>query len=117
MLCLLARQFPAPPPLVSPLFQDWLDILQDLRPDAPEWEEADALIKWMEDIWRAKERELLGLCRERSRTSAARFESRGPPALIDAALPLVIFLEVSFEAYAPIRRQAASRAEEIERSP
>ncbi len=64
MLCLLARRFPAPPPLVSPLFRDWLDILQDLRPNAPEWEEADTLIKWMEDIRREKERELIGWCRE-----------------------------------------------------
>ena len=136
MLCLLARRFPAPPPLGSPLFQDWLDILQDLRPDAPEWEEADALIKWTEDIRRAKERELLGFCREQiadlCRSLRERFgdelgyldidpdpwpalvEDR--PALIDAALPLVIFLEARFEAYAPIRPQAASRAEEIERS-
>lgn len=64
MLCLLARRFPVPPPLVSPLFLDWLDILQDLPPDAPEWEEADTLASWMGDIRHAKARELLGRCRE-----------------------------------------------------
>ena len=136
MLCLLARRFPAPPPLVSPLFRDWLDILQDLRPNAPEWEEADTLIKWMEDLRHSKERELLGFCREQiaglCRSLRERFgeelgyldidpdpwpalvEDRA--ALIESALPLVIFLEVGLEAYAPIRPQAASRAEEIERA-
>ena len=136
MLCLLARRFPAPPPLASPLFQDWLDILQDLPPNAPEWEEADTLIRWMEDIRREKERELIGWCREQvaglCRSLQERFgeelrylgidpdpwpglvESR--PALIGSALPLLIYLEVTFEEYAPIRPQAASRAEELERS-
>ena len=136
MLCLLARRFPAPPPLASPLFQDWLDILQDLRPDAPEWDEADTLVKWMDDIRRDKERELVGWCREQiaslCRTLRERFgeelrylgidpdpwpglvEER--PALTGSALPLLIFLEVGFEAYEPIRPQAASRDEELERS-
>ena len=136
MLCLLARRFPAPPPLVSPLFRDWLDILQDLRPNAPEWEEADTLIKWMEDIRHKKERELLGWCREqiaglcgslRERFDAElRYLGIDPdpwpglvedrPALTGSALPLLIFLEVSFEAYGPILPQAPSRAEELERS-
>ena len=136
MLCLLARRFPAPPPLVSPLFQDWLDFLGDLPPSAPEWEEADTLIQWMEDIRHAKERELLGWCREQivglCRSLRERFgeelrylgidpdpwpglvEDR--PALTDSALPFLIYLEVSFEAYGPIRPQASSRAEELERS-
>ena len=136
MLCLLARRFPAPPPLVSPLFQDWLDILQDLPPNAPEWEEADALIKWMEDLRHAKERELLGWCREQiaglCRSLRERFGEElsyldidpdpwpglvdDRPALTGAALPFLIFLEASFEAYGPIRPQATSRAEELERS-
>ncbi len=136
MLCLLARRFPAPPPLVSPLFRDWLDTLEDLPPNASEWEEADSFIKWMEDLRHAKERELLDFCREQvaglCRSLRERFgEELGyldidpdpwpaliedRPALIDSALPLVIFLEVILEEYGPIRPQAASRAEEIERS-
>ena len=136
MLCLLARRFPAPPPLVSPLFRDWLDILQDLPPNAPEWEEADALIKWMEDLRHAKERELLDWCREQigglCRSLREQFgeelryldidpdpwpglvEAR--PALTGSALPFLIYLEVTLEEYEPLRPQAASRAEELERS-
>lgn len=136
MLCLLARRFPAPPPLVSPLFQDWLDRLHDLPPNAPEWEEADTLIKWMEDIRHAKEREILDWCRERiarlCRSLPERFgeelryldidpepwpglvENR--PALTEAALPFLLLLEAGLEAYEPIRPQAPSRAEELERS-
>lgn len=136
MLCLLARRFPAPPPLVSPLFQDWLDILQDLRPNAPEWEEADTLVQWMEDIRHEKERELLGWCREQiaglCRSLHERFGEElrylgidpdpwpglvnDRPALTGSVLPLLIFLEVSFEEYEPIRPQAPSRDEELERS-
>ena len=136
MLCLLARRFPAPPPLASPLFEGWLDILQDLPPNAPEWEEADALIKWMEDLRREKERELLGWCREQIAGFCGSLRERfgeelrylgidpdpwpglveSRPALTGAALPFLIFLEVSFEAYEPIRPQAPSRDEELERS-
>ncbi|MYB06650.1 MAG: hypothetical protein F4Y24_09890 [Gemmatimonadetes bacterium] len=136
MLCLLARRFPAPPPLASPLFRDWLDILQDLRPNAPEWDEADTLVKWMDDIRRDKERELVGWCREQITGLCASLQERfgdelrylgiNPdpwpglveerPALTNSALPLLIFLEVSFEAYEPIRPQAPSRDEELERS-
>ena len=136
MLCLLARRFPAPPPLVSPLFRDWLDILQDLRPNAPEWEEAGTLIKWMEDIRHEKERELLGWCREQIAGLCGSLRERfgeelrylgidpdpwpglvdDRPALIETALPLLIYLEVTFEEYAPIRPQASSRTEELERS-
>ncbi len=136
MLCLLARRFPAPPPLASPLFQDWLGILQDLPPNAPEWEEADTLVKWMEDIRHAKRRELLDWCREQiaglCRTLRERFgeelrylgidpdpwpglvEDR--PALTGSALPLLVYLEVTLEEYGPLRPQAPSRAEELERS-
>ena len=136
ILCLLARRFPAPPPLVSPLFRDCLDILQDLPPNAPEWEEADTLIKWMEDIRREKERELIGWCREQIAGICGSLRERfgeelrylgidpdpwpglveERPALTNSALPLLIFLEVSFEAYEPIRPQAPSRDEELERS-
>jgi len=136
MLCLLARRFPAPPRLASPLYQGWLEILQDLPPNAPEWEEADALIKWMEDIRHDKERELLGWCREQIRDLCGSLRERfgeelrylgidpdpwpglvdSRPALIGSALPFLIFLDVSFEAYEPIRPQAPSRGEELERS-
>lgn len=136
MLCLVARRFPSPPPLASPLFQGWLDLLQDLPPNAPEWEEADTLVKWMEDLRHEKERELLGWCREQIAGLCASLRERfgnelrylgidpdpwpglveSRPALTESALPFLIFLEVSFEAYEPIRPQAPSRAEELERS-
>ena len=136
MLCLLARRFPAPPPLVSPLFRDWLDILQDLPPHAPEWEEADALIKWMEDLRQEKERELFDWCREQIAGICGSLRERfgeelrylgidpdpwpglveDRPALTGSALPLLIYLEATLEEYGPLRPQAASRAEELERS-
>ncbi|MDE0074692.1 MAG: hypothetical protein OXR82_06555 [Gammaproteobacteria bacterium] len=90
----------------------------------------------MDDIRRDKERELVGWCREQMagfcRTLRERFgeelrylgidpdpwpglvEER--PALTGSALPLLIFLEVSFEAYEPIRPQAPSREDELERA-
>ena len=59
MLCLLSRRFPAPPPLGVAVLQRvartslWL-----LPPEAPEWTEVDAFTKWVQDVRRAKHREL-----------------------------------------------------------
>lgn len=136
MLCLLAGRFPRPPRLRSQLFKDCLDSLQGLPPDAPEWKEVNAFVKWVQDIRYAKGHELMDWRREKiagiSRSLRERFgenlqylginpdtwpglvEKR--PALTEAAVELLESLTVSFEAYEPIRPQAPSRAEEIERS-
>ena len=136
MICLLLRRFPSPPQLGSPLFQDWLDTLRDLPPDAPEWQEVDVLVMWMEDLRHANEREILRLSKkEVARICSSlreRFgeelrylavdpspwpgEVKDRPVLAREALSFLNSLEAGLKAYGPIRPQAASRAEEIERS-
>ena len=136
MICLLLRRFPSPPQVGSPLFRGWLDTLRDLPPGAPDWQEVDVLVKWMEDLRCANERELLRLSRkEIARTCSSLSERFGEelrylavdpapwpglvrdrPTLAGDALSFLGFLETSLEAYGPIRPQAPSRAEEIERS-
>ncbi len=136
MLCLVSRRFPAPPPLESPYFSGWIDELFLLPPDAPEWAEVDAFTKWVRDVRRAKHRELF-----RWRTDAiahicddirTRFDEdlryldvdpdpwantvRERPRLADPAHALVVALRDALEAYQPVRPQAASRDEELQRS-
>lgn len=136
MLCLISRRFPAPPPLASPLFCGWLEELHDLSPDAPDWMEADAFTKWVLDIRRAKRRELLTWCRDeiarRCDELRERFDDElryldidpGPwssevetrPGLAGPTLQFVKTLRDQLETYQPVRPQAASRDEELDRS-
>ena len=136
MLCLLSRRFPAPPPLESPYFNEWLDELWLLPPEAPEWAEVDAFTKWVQDVRRAKHRELfhwltdaIALVCDDIRT---RFDEDlryldvdpGPwanaveqrPRLAGPALALVKTLREALEAYQPVRPQGTSRDEELQRS-
>ena len=135
MLCLVSRRFPAPPRLESPLFVDWCELLWDLPPYAPEWEEVSAFGKWLHEIrtskrdelvlWRAMEFEhLFG-------DIAVRFDDEmryleidpAPwgdavatrPALADPARALMRSLRDRLQEYQPIRPQAASRSEETAR--
>ncbi len=136
MLSLLARRFPAPPPLASTLFKGWLDSLRDLPPNAPEWREADAFIKWMMDFRCEKTRERLRFDMEqitdRSSSLRQRFDEElrylgidpdpwpelveNRPPLTEAALELLDSLTACMETYRPIRPQASSRAKELKRS-
>lgn len=136
MLCLLARRFCGLPPLSSPMFNEWLDALRDLQPDASEWAEADTFVEWVEDIRRDKERELIGRCRRQilseCRSLQERFDGElryvgvdpspwpglveDRPVLIKPALQLLKVLTRTFEEYGPIRPQAPTRDEELERA-
>ena len=136
MLCLVSRRFPAPPPLESRLFCGWIDDLHELPPDAPDWAEADAFTKWVGDVRRAKHRELLRWrAAELARISGdirtrfdedLRYLNVDPapwanlvevrPLLAGPAVDLARTLRSRLEAYQPVRPQAASRDEELQRS-
>lgn len=136
MLCLVSRRFPAPPPLESPYFCGWIEELWNLSPEAPEWAETDAFTEWIRDVRRVKQRELFRsrmagiteVCDDiRNRfdedlrylnvdTSpwASAVEER--PRLAGPALDVLGTLRDELQAYQPIRPQAASRDEELQRS-
>lgn len=136
MLCLLSRRFPAPPPLASPLLCGWLDELHELPPDAPEWAEAEAFTKWVHDVRRAKRRELFGWCKAEIARACEDIRTRfdedlryleldpdpwpdqveSRPGLAAPALQLLNTLRDHLEAYQPLRPQAASRDQELDRS-
>ena len=135
-LSLVSGRFPGPPPVESELFRTWIDTLWDLPASAPEWP-ADAanLGKWIRFILREKERELIeGVVHavagqwngiENEFNDDLRYLGIGPltlqvppggPELLIGTLEFLTALRVQLEAYRPLRPQAASRQEEIERS-
>ena len=133
MLSLLSGRFPGPPPVESELFRTWIDTLWDLPASAPEWP-ADAanLGKWIRYILREKERELIegvvgkvagqwnGIDNEfHDDLGIGPITLQAPPVgpeLLIATLEFLTALRVQLEAYRPLRPQAASRQEELERS-
>ena len=136
MLCLVSRRFPAPLPLKSPYFNDWLDELWLLPPEAPEWAEVDAFTKWVQNVRRAKHRELFQWLTDAITHVCDDIRTRfdedlryldvdpGPwvttveqrPRLAGPAYALVKTLRDALEAYKPVRPQGASRDEELQRS-
>ena len=136
MLCLVSRRFPAPPPLKSPYFSEWLDDLWLLPPEAPEWAEVDAFTKWVQDVRRAKHRELFHWLTDAIAHVCEDIRTRfdedlryldvdpGPwvttveqrPRLAGPVYALVKTLRDALEAYQPVRPQGASRDEELQRS-
>ena len=136
MLCLVSRRFPAPPPLKSPYFSEWLDDLWLLPPEAPEWAEVDAFTKWVQDVRRAKHRELFHWLTDAIADVYEDIRTRfdedlryldvdpGPwvttveqrPRLAGPVYALVKTLRDALEAYQPVRPQGASRDEELQRS-
>ena len=136
MLSLLSGRFPGPPPVESELFRTWIDTLWDLPASAPEWPgDAANLGKWIRYILREKERELIeGVVRNIASqwdgidnefhddldylgigSLTLQAPSVGPEVLI-GTLEFLTALRVQLEAYRPLRPQAASRQEELERS-
>ena len=136
MLSLLSGRFPGPPPVESELFRTWIDTLWDLPASAPEWA-ADAanLGKWIRYILREKQRELIegvvlkiagqwnGI--DNDFHDDLDYLGIGPltlqappggPELLIGTLEFLTALRVQLEAYRPLRPQAASRQEELERS-
>ena len=137
MLSLVSGRFPAPPALKSELFNQWVDQLWDLPAESPEWmTEAAKLSKWIRFIRRAKQAELIhrGI-REihlRSKEIETEFRDdllylgiestitpRAAPAGPELTIATLKFLEAlrgKLNAYRPLRPQAPSRDEEIERA-
>ncbi len=135
MLCLVSRRFPAPPRLESPIFAAWCDLLWELPPDAPEWEEASAFEKWVHEIRESKRSELfVWQTFEIDATVdvlADRFDDEmgyleidptpwplvveERPALAEQAIVLLRALRTSLKEYQPVHPQAVSRSEEIAR--
>ena len=133
---LVSGRFPGPPPVESELFKTWIDTLWDLPASAPEWP-ADAanLGKWIRFILREKQREIIeGVVHkiaeqwngiENEFDDDLRYLGIGPltlqvppggPQLLIGTLEFLTALRVQLEAYRPLRPQAASRQEELERS-
>ncbi len=136
MLSLVSGRFPGPPPVESELFRTWIDTLWDLPASAPEWP-ADAanLSKWIRYILREKEREVIEDAIHKIADQWNGIENGfnddlhylgidpitlqtppGGPELLIGTLEFLTTLRVQLEAYRPLRPQAASRQEEIERS-
>ena len=136
MLCLVAQRFPAPPPLASPLLKEWVDRLHQLPPVAPEWIEAEIFVEWIQEIEGEKERELIDWTKDSIVRTCAEIRERfdeelrylgidpdpwpaaveNRPLLASRALANAIELGDRLEAYQPIRPQAPSRNEELERA-
>ncbi len=136
MLCILAQRFPAPPRLESPLFRGWIERMEEIPPDDFEWEEADVFVMQIEDVRSSKKRELLRergeaieqLCRSLREQfdEELRYLDIDPdpwpraiesrPALLDLPPISLGLLMTSLEEYRPIRPQALSRTEELERA-
>ena len=136
MLSLLSGRFPGPPPVESELFRTWIDTLWDLPASAPEWpDDAANLGRWVRYILREKERELIeGVVRkiadqwngiDNEFNDDLDYLGIGPltlqappggPELLIGTLEFLAALRVQLEAYRPLRPQAASRQEELERS-
>ncbi|MCY4638650.1 MAG: Arm DNA-binding domain-containing protein [Acidobacteria bacterium] len=136
MLSLVSGRFPGPPPVESELFKAWIDTLWELPASPPEWP-ADAanLGKWIRYILREKERELIEGVVHQIADQWSGIENefnddlhylgigaltlQAPPVgpeLLIGTLEFLTALRVQLEAYRPLRPQAASRQEEIERS-
>ena len=136
MLSLVSGRFPGPPPVESELFKTWIDTLWNLPASAPEWP-ADAanLGKWIRYILREKQREIIeGVIHkitdqwngiEDEFDDDLHYLGIGPitlqappsgPELLIETLEFLTALRAQLEAYRPLRPQAASRQEEIERS-
>ena len=136
MLSLVSGRFPGPPPVESELFKTWIDTLWELPASAPEWP-ADAanLGKWIRYILREKEREIIEGVVHKIADQWNGIENEfnddlhylgigtltlqaplGGPEFLIGTLEFLTALRVQLEAYRPLRPQAASRREELERS-
>ena len=137
MLSLVSGRFPAPPALKSELLNQWVEQLWDLPAESLEWvAEAAKLAKWVRFIQRAKQAEIIqrGIREIHHRSQAIETEFRdellylgiepiitpraapGGPELAIVTLKFLEALRGKLEAYRPLRPQAPSRGEELERA-
>ena len=140
MLCCVSGRIPVEETQVemeSPLFQEWLDELSELPPDAPDWDYAEEFATSLTGLARAKiaervtvqieavassiteirdgfDDELRYLETDLSSWSADDVVKSG---LIETALERLTELESALTEYRPVRPQASSRSEESLRGP
>ena len=140
MLCCVSGRIPVEETQVemeSPLFQEWLDELSELPPDAPDWDYAEEFATSLTGLASAKiaervtvqieaiansiteirdgfDDELRYLETDLSSWSADDVVKSG---LIDTALERLTELESALTEYRPVRPQASSRSEESLRGP
>ena len=140
MLSLVSGRFPGPPPIESELFNSMIDQLFKLPATAPEWStEAINLAKWIHYIRAEKLAEVIRITAREIIERKKRIESKfrndlaylgidtvtlggapttpeAMPTALLATLTHLSALEMKLEAYSPLRPQAASRENEIERA-
>lgn len=137
MLCLLSGRFPESETRIrSSLFSEWLDKLQSLPPDAPEWDESAKFLlaahviarKTVENRNAALKALLGGLLDAASEACADEMQYLGvdvsswvedasaKPGVLTQAADLAERLGRALKAYSDVRPQASTRDEEIERA-
>lgn len=139
MLCCVSGRIPVEETLVemeSPRFQEWLDELSELPPDAPEWDHAEEFASSLVGLAHAKITERRTVQIETITGSVAEIKEEfddelgyleidliawsaddtAVSDLIEAALERLADLESALAEYSQIRPQAATRAEELERA-
>ena len=136
MLCYLSGRFPEGDEMESELFGGWLNQLEAIPPNAPEWNEAPAFIAALIEMCTAKSGErdralreefdevIAGIARQFEEelhylsvdVSQAPAEVAARPDLIKPAHVLAGELRDALEAYREIRPQGATREEEVQRA-
>lgn len=142
MLCLASGRLPIPdkdeelPKLETPRFLRWAGELADLPPDAPEWDEAETFIDYLDDLIEMKGALLIRAVYdtlkeelEKVRTEyqdELRYldveldawfgEAEARPASMPEALELIENLRKEMKLYSKVRPQAPSREEELRRA-
>ena len=139
MLCYVSGRLPAEPQVEteSPLFQQWLDELSELPPDAPEWDYADEFATAVAGLAYEKIAERRTVLIETVANSIAEIKEEFDDELqyleidigswsaddavssgvIEPALEKLTELKSVLSEYRPIRPQAPSRSEESLRAP
>ena len=139
MLCYVAGRVPAEPQVEteSPLFQQWLDELSELPPEAPEWDYADEFATSVAGLAFARIAERRTVLIEAVANSVTKTREEFDDELqylevdigswsaddavssgvIEPALEVLTELKSALSEYRPIRPQASSRSDESLRAP
>lgn len=136
MLSYLSGRFPEETALRSSLFSEWLGILEDLPPDAPEWDESHRFLAELVELsttksadhrialWESFEKTIAGIAEQFGEelrylgidVSRIQEEAAARPSLIPPAYDLAARLQPALEAYREVRPQATTRDEELRRA-
>ena len=135
MLCYLSGRFPLEKTFGSALFEEWFDLLENLPPDAPEWDDSPDFVSALTEMSKEKIASRGAMRREAFDATVAEIEKRFEGELnylsIDINLlradamavsrfpqagALAEELAAELEAYQEVRPQAATRDEEQQRA-